>query len=512
MVYQVSVAVYLMYTSALEGHALASVILLLVAGATKYGERTLALWLASDSRVVKSCLPISKYLKEKNVVQDRGYVVMGEKQLQRMMKNKLGASSTEGRDREAGPEVSSLKGRGIVTTKDVREAAINEEDYNLCLSHALFKMYMRRFVSLYFNEGDWKETRAFWVRLSGKEAFRIVETEMKFMYDVLFSKGSGTAFSRFGIVLRFVNCVLIGTAGFLILREREHGEAQQMVTHIVISVALLVELFQFCRIVASDWTRVRLICAQVEEITHPLAKVIEIVLLALGKVQKLVGQDRYWSNGIHQHCVIDTCINRSRFVWKMVKFFPNADCYIARWHIHKVSVQEELKDFIFGILEQKCSPQYDSETCRDVIYNFEDDLFKDKSEIRHVMPSQGNLEELILLWHIATTICDKIRKSPGIENGKNVRLSMILSRYCAYLLVSRPRLLPVHPDMASNTYKQLEEQLIMGKEYYGKDPALKLLSYTEQGVLGSVAKLVGKLLDKDEQERWELLALTGVDG
>ena len=144
---------------------------------------------------------------------------------------------------------------------------------------------------------------------------------------------------------------------------------------------------------------------------------------------------------------METCLNRSRSVWKMVKFFPKVDRYIASWDTHKVCVREELKEFIFDIIKRKCPLQYDSETCRGVIYNFEQDLLEDEPEIKEVMPSHDNLEEVILVWHIATT---RQRELDGQQDykGENVQWSMILSSYCAYLLVSRPRLLPVHPDIA----------------------------------------------------------------
>ncbi|GLJ10739.1 hypothetical protein SUGI_0134110 [Cryptomeria japonica] len=520
MVYQVLVAVYVIYSSALEGYALDFAIIMLVAGASKYGERTLALWYASDSQIVTSCLPISKYFMEKNVVQGCGYVVMGEKQVQRMIKKNSERSSTEGssiqpepempslkrrdkeaevetasvkgrdieggleapsregKDKEARLEAASVKGRGIVTTEDVKNAKIEGRDYNLCLSHALFKMYMRRFVSLYFEEGDWTETRAFWIEHNGKEAFRILEAELKFVYDVLFSKGSGTTFSSSGIALRLVNCVLMGAAGFLILRERKEREAKQMVTYVVISVALLVE-------------------GKVQE-------VVKNDVLVLGKFENVVGGDGYRSNEIHQHCLIATSLKRSHLVWNMAKFFPKADSYIACWHIHKVSVQEEFKDIIFNILKRKCSPKDDSETCRDAIYYFEEDLLEEEPEIQGVMSSHENLEELIPVWHIATMLCYRENESLTGIVSENVRCSIILSRYCAYLLVSRPRLLPVHPDMARIAYMQLVEKVIC-KGYHGKDH-INLFGCTDKSPLGSGAKLARKLLEKEENAMWKLLA------
>ncbi|GLJ19036.1 hypothetical protein SUGI_0341720 [Cryptomeria japonica] len=81
---------------------------------------------------------------------------------------------------------------------------------------------------------------------------------------------------------------------------------------------------------------------------------------------------------------------------------------------------------------------------------------------------------------------------------------MILSGYCAYLLVSRPCLLPLHPDMARIAYMQLVEQL-MSKEYYGEN-ATKRVNCSDKSELGSRENLAHKLQLKGVHERWKLIA------
>ncbi|GLJ49126.1 hypothetical protein SUGI_1036360 [Cryptomeria japonica] len=67
----------------------------------------------------------------------------------------------------------------------------------------------------------------------------------------------------------------------------------------------------------------------------------------------------------------------------------------------------DLKEFNFGILKQTCAQENSTEECKQNLYNFEKKLFQGEPEILKVLESHGNLEEAILIWHIATTLCYK---------------------------------------------------------------------------------------------------------
>ncbi|GLJ21274.1 hypothetical protein SUGI_0390710 [Cryptomeria japonica] len=129
-------------------------------------------------------------------------------------------------------------------------------------------------------------------------------------------------------------------------------------------------------------------------------------------LRKCVGGDRYWSNQIPQHCLIKTWLDWSPIMCKMSQLFPKPDRYIVSWytqirHLKNVPVEDDLKDFIFGILKKACYTEFKNEECRWNVYNFEKDLFQRETEIRELLKSHVNLEEVILIWHIATTLCDK---------------------------------------------------------------------------------------------------------
>ncbi|GLJ21270.1 hypothetical protein SUGI_0390610 [Cryptomeria japonica] len=361
------------------------------------------------------------------------------------------------------------------------------------------------------------------------------------------------------MAVHFLSTILMGTAGFLILGERESRQAQRMVTYVLISVAFVVEVFQIWRVVVSDWTRVHLICAYVVAYRRRESRigewsrfcnvlqwcrfqVIKITMIVISKFQEfssggnrylseVVGGDRYWSDQIPQHCLIETWLNSSPIMCKMAGLFPKPErsivsWYTKIWHVNNVPVEDYLKDFIFKILKKACSEENSTEQCKQKFYYFQKDLFQGETEIQEVLKSHVNLEEVILIWHIATTLCDRKRgktekKLPQKNETeeklaqqrelteKNVKWSITLSRYCAYLLMSRPHLLPLHPKMARIVYMQLVNQLLdkltLGSIIH-KNPEYLLGSKKNDDLLGSGAKLAHQLLKKQEGDMWKLLA------
>ncbi|GLJ57914.1 hypothetical protein SUGI_1390730 [Cryptomeria japonica] len=83
MVYQVSVAGYVMCICKQEGFVLAAGFLLLVAGVCKYVERTAALAFATYFEIVNSTEPIFKFMEHEDKIEpgEFNYIVVGEKQL-----------------------------------------------------------------------------------------------------------------------------------------------------------------------------------------------------------------------------------------------------------------------------------------------------------------------------------------------------------------------------------------------------------------------------------------------
>ncbi|GLJ44767.1 hypothetical protein SUGI_0941560 [Cryptomeria japonica] len=502
MLYQISVAVYVVYLSQLGGYLLAAAVLLLVVGISKYAERIMALRYSSLSQIVSSADPMNVFMQLEGERCD--YLVMGLKQWR--------------------------KSRNVkVTITDVWNSEGKEltENYMLCLSYALFKMNKRRYVNLYLHERYYNRTRDFLFAEelshipSPQKIFTVAEMELKFLYDLLFSKSSGTAFSKLGMVMRLVNICLIGITGFLIYRElasqrvvEETLYTQRMVAYALLSVAIVLEIVQFCRILTSDWSMVWLICARIQYIDNScgrigldlyMAMLIQIVIQISSRFRKYC-RGKYWKDQIAQYSIIDSCSHISPSIWKLTKFL-HLTSFVTSWYNHTEPVEDDLKIFLVEQLKQRCSTEEDVENCRTQLMSYDFGLEVNQCEDLK-WASQQDQEHLILHWHIATTICEMQREAKPSSNmqdqeiKRNIDISRTLSRYCAYLLVSTSKLLPLHPDIESVKHMDVHNELIRLADLgYNR-----MNTYERYSTLGHGAKLARELQQKPEQLRWKIIS------
>lgn len=66
----------------------------------------------------------------------------------------------------------------------------------------------------------------------------------------------------------------------------------------------------------------------------------------------------------------------------------------------------------------------------------------------------------ILMWHIATCYCQLAQQHKHHDDDKNHRVAMALSKYCTYLVVSAPRLLPGRSDNTKKLYAGVRDVAI----------------------------------------------------
>ncbi|KAJ1257711.1 hypothetical protein BS78_10G017300 [Paspalum vaginatum] len=69
----------------------------------------------------------------------------------------------------------------------------------------------------------------------------------------------------------------------------------------------------------------------------------------------------------------------------------------------------------------------------------------------------GSVAEVILTWHIATSILEVER--PPAKNEDASRVAMKLSRYCAYLVAFHPKLLPDNKEKAERVFDDMKAEL-----------------------------------------------------
>jgi hypothetical protein len=97
-----------------------------------------------------------------------------------------------------------------------------------------------------------------------------LDVELRFLFDSLYTKASGTAFTRLGLAFRVATTCLLAISASLLMRSAAELAAQAevvkeapVVTHLLLVAALVIESYQLARIALSDWTKVWLACVYV---------------------------------------------------------------------------------------------------------------------------------------------------------------------------------------------------------------------------------------------------------
>nr|XP_040247276.1 uncharacterized protein LOC120965473 isoform X2 [Aegilops tauschii subsp. strangulata] len=133
----------------------------------------------------------------------------------------------------------------------------------------------------------------------------------------------------------------------------------------------------------------------------------------------------------------------------------------------------------------------------------------------HLDPSWSqriqNQTHIILTWHIATWYCEMVPLSPVAAPEVKVSFCVAtkLSKYCAYLVVSAPRLLPGHHyDTRSKFDAAAVEAVTVLEKSTSKYEEMKNLTLPQETktIFDSGVKLGRQLEEMEEGARWKVMA------
>ncbi|PWA53323.1 hypothetical protein CTI12_AA445230 [Artemisia annua] len=123
-------------------------------------------------------------------------------------------------------------------------------------AYDLFQTFKRIFVDLILTFEDRDTSQAYFHDLEYGEAFTTIEIELGFAYDMLYTKAY-VVYTFIGAFLHLTSVllVLMVLAGFCFLCDTNHYRGIDIViTYILISTALMMEIFAVVTLLRSDWT------------------------------------------------------------------------------------------------------------------------------------------------------------------------------------------------------------------------------------------------------------------
>ncbi|KAI3465454.1 hypothetical protein Pfo_022117 [Paulownia fortunei] len=495
LVIQTGVAFYILLV-ALPGSSWLPVlsILIFIAGLIKYGERLFALCAANSENFRDSML----------------------------------------REPDPGPnyakfmeEFTLKKAEGFyVEAAEVIEIRVTDQDSvpnDLILdAYGLFLTFKCLFADAILSFQDRDSSKSYFQKLSPNQAFDVVEVELGFVFDELYTKAS-IVYKMGGFVLRMItfSFTFFALMAFLFLCEKsKYKKLDLTITYLLLVVAICLEIYAVWVLINSDWTH------------NWLSK--------RKKTQWFQQPNKKrWSKKMAQHNLLDLCVRDKaavclrihKFIWSIQKLI-RIDNYLEKhWYKTFVNVSSELKDLIFRELDS-----YTGTNGRvpAALWNRRGSFTLEKYDCLLLdWNPEEDFDQRILLWHIATDICYSLDWG---DNQENVSCSCFerkqisdhskhISDYMLYLLVVCPFMLPIgigmirFRDTCAEAKEFLEERNVNCSKARAckkllqvntEVPPAKVKGDRSKSVLFDACKLAKSLLAQKER-RWEIISKVWVE-
>lgn len=304
------------------------------------------------------------------------------------------------------------------------------------------------------------------------------------MYDVLYTKAS-VVYSRVGIIFRlisFISSVSAFVSFLIIVNSHRFSRVDITISYILLSGAIALEIYAIMLILFSDWTTLWL-----SKHNSPL---LNRMYRGISSLRLAVNKDKRWSRSMGQYNLLEFCLKHkpSRYcriqdlefaannhvrwslsveqynlrqiclkhekirypriqnffgIYGKLDFLGMYGKFEKHWQNDFEDVSAELKEYVFHHIKQKAENLFGNESTVKEMCSWRGnkviEVFGAKSALSWSV--EGEFDESILLWHIATNHC-YYDPSFRVSLITNVTISKLLSDYMLYLLVTHPLMLP----------------------------------------------------------------------
>ncbi|KAI8525300.1 hypothetical protein RHMOL_Rhmol13G0220100 [Rhododendron molle] len=431
------------------------ILLMFAAGVIKYTERTRALYLASSRRFKASLLkkpdPGPNYAK-----------LMDEytSKIEARLPTKI----------EMIPEPIRVNRAG--NAKDWEELSDLKVVQD---AHNYFSTFKGLIADLIFSFRERNQSREFFLKRTARDAFLIVEVELNFFYEILYTKAAVVQ-GMLGYSLRLTSFSLNCTAlvVFHFTKNKDFKKLDIGISYTLLVGAIALDIIAFVMVLYSDWTAIALTKSDPGPTNWFIEKLQQLLNVnrvrwprniekkprwfSPRKIMQIVR--RRWSESLSQYNLIHCCLHPRPEWWEAtIDLFGLTNLLDGMKYVDTVDFMATngLRDLIFEELKMKSELADDLETAKEIfsargdwILRFESctDLLRWINEV--------DFDESLIMWHVATELLyntvDEGKAHTNNESGdatnprgtdnKNFReLSKLLSNYMLYLLVMQATML-----------------------------------------------------------------------
>lgn len=327
-----------------------------------------------------------------------------------------------------------------------------------------FKTFKGLIVDLIFSFRERDESRAFFHRRSAEEALSLIEVELNFFYDVLYTKVVVVR-EKVGYLFRFLCFACVAIAFFLFhgMDKKQYHPSDVDITFTLLIGAIVLDLIALLQMIFSDWT-----VANMSEESSVSAWIFMKFLLLKKSIWSMNRESdnpcwcrrllrwvanrifRRWSESIPKYNLIEYCIRERPKDVRELRHYPGIlfnkvikrlgmkDLFDHMRYVSRKPFNVKLWNFIFEELRKKSQVAGDPDVAKGIFSARGEWVLRDV-DCRELMPYIADVEydESLLLWHIATELCynsDNGKSATTADNGRR-EFSKILSDYMLYILV-----------------------------------------------------------------------------
>ncbi|XP_078159327.1 uncharacterized protein LOC144554844 [Carex rostrata] len=391
--------------------------------------------------------------------------------------------------REAGQSGYVKKKNEAAQPSDNKFSSNNSDVKLLVEAYESFKRFKPIVVDLMLTFEDREISQTYFWTSTVSNAFKVVEMELSFLYDVFHTKAIHISGIRGGIS-RFIYLGMISVA-FIIFHNCEkqgYVNADIVICYILLGSAVFMELTSLILITTSDW----MIVALSRKRWLNLNKLAGVITCAVSCIF-LKGKPR-WSNSMKQYNLLSLSFGdkEESLIRRILGALKVRELWNNFVFVGSVGVPCHLKALLFKELKEKSKSARDTAGFKELRYCKGEKALKEEgcSHLRWSIDKE--FDESILLWHIATDLCFHIHGNAdedcktgqwGVEqihdvangkceicervvehiNGNNANencetgqgvventngysdrkvISLVMSNYMVYLLIMQPYMMP----------------------------------------------------------------------
>ncbi|KAF8392014.1 hypothetical protein HHK36_022354 [Tetracentron sinense] len=517
LIFQFFVALYVFIRSWTGSQMLFLSIPMFVAGMIKYGERTWVLRSASSEQFRDSMLTspdsgpnYAKFVEEYTSKEAEGYIVK--------------VDQVEDVPHAVG--LSHILGR------------TDEVIFTLLSAQYFFETFKLLFADLILSFQETLNSQDYFKKSDCEKAFKVVEVELGFMYDALYTKAT-VVYTKTGCILRLVSfsSTVSAFVAFLIIDKHGFSNIDLIITHLLLVGAIVLEIYSALLLLFSE----QAILYLSKHKNQKLFCIYEKLKRYRYKTPHPNGastQDhnfeflpkKMWSHSMAQYNLFSFCLKEkpTKFA-RLQKLFCIYEKLEQYRYKNLEGVSSELKELIFQLLKEQEKAEID---VRNQLCTSRGALILEKKRCHNDFREfiEAEFDQSILLWNIATDLCyywdyPDTDPPPNCNLPRNCRIAKLVSEYMLYLLVMCPFMLPSgiglirFRDTCAEAMNFCKER----KSIKDRKKACRTLNKVETKVLPSEVKgdrsksvlfdacKLAKLLQSLGEDKWETMSHVWVE-